>query len=74
MALVLSFAKVTFYGLKYLFLSFFLSFCLIKKKQKIKKKRQLQLFSPAKSLRSAAEKIVVHTVSSDQPHYYQRMQ
>jgi hypothetical protein len=39
------------------------SFCLIKKKQKIKAKCQLQFFSRSKSLRNAAEKIAVHTIS-----------
>jgi len=35
----------------------------MKKKQKIKAKRQLQFFSRSKSLRRATEKIAVHTVS-----------
>jgi hypothetical protein len=34
-----------------------------KKKQKFKAKDQLQSFSPTKSLRNAAEKIVVRTLS-----------
>jgi len=44
-------------------INFFFSFCLNKKKQKFKTKDQLQFFSPAKSLRSATEKIVVRTLS-----------
>ncbi len=44
-----------------------------KKKQKVKAKDQLQSFSRAKVCAYAAEKIVVHTLSPKQPHYYQRM-
>jgi len=40
-----------------------LFFFLKKKNQKFKAKDQLQFFSPAKSLRSAAEKIAVRSLS-----------
>jgi hypothetical protein len=51
-------------------LSFFLD---EKRNKKVKNERQLQSFSRSESLRNTTEKIVVRTVRSRQPHYYQRI-